>query len=154
MCANHKPSFGLSGLIVELKHLIMKLLPVEAVVALSAVNKEFHNLANSPYLWRFLYTRDYGSNGVLDPNTDRDWKALYKAEYLRRKHRSRLRPLPMYHPCHYPQVYPSAPNFNDPSLFQYVDPVIQQAFPHLRSRLRPSNWLFPGGGYEFLGRFW
>ncbi|GBL76297.1 F-box only protein 7 [Araneus ventricosus] len=154
--SNCKPSFGLGGLIEELKFLIMTLLPVEAVVSLSSVNKDFHNQANSTDLWRYLYARDYGpKDPVLDSSIGREWKELYKAEYLKRKNRQRLRPLPMYHPCHYPQVYPPAPNFDvDTSLFQYMDPAIQQAFPLLRTRFRPSSWLFPGGGYQYMGRFW
>lgn len=34
---------------------------MEDVVSLSGVNKHFHREANSQELWKFLYSRDYGS---------------------------------------------------------------------------------------------
>lgn len=147
---NHNPSFGLSGLIDELKLLILKLLPVESVVSLSCVNKDFYKLTNSSYLWKLMYKRDYGQ-GDLDSVSEENWKEVYKVEYMKRKNRQRFRPLPMYNPCHYPHVYPVGSNI-DVDYRIDMDPALQQAFPLLRSRFRPTNWLYPG--YQFIRRFW
>ncbi|GFY54700.1 f-box only protein 7 [Trichonephila inaurata madagascariensis] len=148
---NRKPSFGFSGLIDELKLLILKLLPVESVVSLSCVNKDFYNQTNSPYLWKLMYIRDYGQ-GDFDSVNEEDWKEMYKVEYLKRKNRQRFRPLPMYNPCHFPHVFPVGPNV-DVDFRIDMDPALQQAFPLMRSRFRPTNWFFPGG-YQFIRRFW
>ncbi|XP_054718832.1 F-box only protein 7-like [Uloborus diversus] len=149
-------SFGFDGLLEDLKLHILELLPVESIVSCSAVNKKFNELANSPYLWKNLYLRDFELNGIPDiPSTSQDgneWKKAYKRQYLRRKKLSEPHfPVVYPYPMH---IYPIAPDLRiDPQID--FDFPIYDAFPHLRRQLQPPFFHpgFPSTRHLFR-RYW
>ncbi|KAG8174798.1 hypothetical protein JTE90_021364, partial [Oedothorax gibbosus] len=134
---NYEPAFGLNGLIEDIEISLMKLLPVEAVVSLSGVNKHFHRQANMPNLWKFLLQRDFKEVTSMHLDMEENWKEIYKVEYLKRKRQQEFRPL-VYVPSDY-FFSPRSPNhYFDPRI--NMDPALQMWFPQMRSRFQRSDW--------------
>lgn len=139
--------FGFLGLFDELKVYILQFLPVECVMSMSAVNKNFHDLANSSHLWKYLFMRDFAKDGVPDINTtssENNWKEMYQKEYMKRKRK----PLPRHYMFpHYrlPQIFSVGPDFDtdvgirfDPPFFGphvYEPPFLPPRLPPFFRRL-------------------
>ncbi|GIY18277.1 f-box only protein 7 [Caerostris darwini] len=147
-----KPSFGFGGLIDELKLFILKMLPLKAVVSMSSVNKDFYDCANSSYLWKHLFRKDFGpASCFLMMIDEENWKEKYKEAYVSVRVRQRIRSIPLHHPYPYPEMMIPIPT-NMEVLRIDMDPAIQQNFPLLRSRFRQPAFI--PGGYEIYRRFW
>jgi len=130
--------FGLRGLVDELKMYILQLLPVECVVSMSAVNKDFNHLANSSYLWKYLYQRDFARDGVPDIDTasssNNNWKEMYIKKYRKRTRKADGRLIMMPH-FRLPPIFAIGPDY-DTDLDIHFNPPPPEFFP-------PPQNIFP-----------
>lgn len=143
----YEPDFGFNGLYQDLKMEILQLLRACDLVAISGVNKELHNLANTPQLWKVLYHHDFNIDKLISAPENADegsyWKDKYKEEYTRRKAiaYNRMLPIPDYFRHPFPRIFHDEDDSCDLS-FDF-DPDVQSAFPQLRHRFPPSRRLRP-----------
>ncbi|XP_039625429.1 F-box only protein 7 isoform X1 [Polypterus senegalus] len=100
-------AFGLAVLPLELKLRIFRLLDIQAIVSLSAVNRGLNMATEDPILWRFLYQRDFRDTSTRPRDTD--WKDLYKMKYKQKKDKAQFCRFRVF-PRPRPQPFPFQPS--------------------------------------------
>ncbi|KAL5468762.1 hypothetical protein EMCRGX_G029876 [Ephydatia muelleri] len=100
---------------VDAKLYLMRFMDTASVLALGAVCKEMHLLANDEFVWKHLFLRQFGHQQMFGSyNEQLSWKELYAAQYLRSKEKDRVRaqyysPPPPHHMS--PPFPPNLPDF-------------------------------------------
>lgn len=75
-------SASLMGLPEELLYKIMFYLPVKNILNVSRTCMRLRELLQSNSFWHAVVKRDFVSNRDMPPDSNFDWKALYKTSYL------------------------------------------------------------------------
>ncbi|XP_053574939.1 F-box only protein 7 [Bombina bombina] len=110
---NLPDTFGLIVLPLELKLRIFRLLDVRSILSLSASCRDLWTDSKDPFLWRFLYKRDF--KDPIPGSAVMDWKSLYQKRYKQKLDILRMRqriPLPETAyplPYHINPYYPTDP---------------------------------------------
>ncbi|XP_053319284.1 F-box only protein 7 [Spea bombifrons] len=111
--------FGLVVLPLELKLRIFRLLDVRSLLSLSSCCRDLCGSVEDPWLWRFLYMRDF--RDPIPRSQDTNWKELYKKKHKQKMETLRWRhmifvpppthPLPFHPSPYYPTPFPPSPIF-------------------------------------------